>query len=87
MKFPSYTAPFVLPRHDRDRLEDLLKSGDYPDWFALRFRVVLLFGDGASAKDIVNRLSLASSSVYRWRRDYLRQGVEGLLPAYRAKSA
>ena len=86
MKHRSYTAPFVVPKHDRDRLEDLLKSGDYPNWFALRFRVVLLFGEGARAKDIVNRLNLASSSVYRWRKDYLRQGVKGLLLPYRLKS-
>jgi len=85
MKFPSYTAPFVIPKHDRDRLEDLLKSGEYPGLFCIRFRIVLLFGHGASAKDIGARLNLGSSAVYRWRTAYLRDGVPGLLKPMRLK--
>lgn len=77
MKPPSYTAPFVLPKRDRDRLEVLLKSGEYPEWFAMRFRIVLLFADGMPAKDIARNLNVTTSSVYRWRRAYLRHGIKG----------
>jgi len=83
--FPSYTAPFDLPQDDRERLETLIQSDDYPRLVTTRFVIVLLSGNGLTVSEIAKRLGITLTPVYRWRKAYLRDGVPGLLKTRRPR--
>ena len=86
MNFPSYTAPFDLPKCDRERLESLVKSGDYPRLVTNRFVIVLQSGSGLTPREIAKCLGITLTTVYFWRAAYLREGVTALIKVQRLKS-
>jgi len=67
-----------LSREERDQLEALLGSRSLPQGLAARMRIVLLADEAVNNKEIAQRLALSQSTVGKWRRRFLAQGLEDL---------
>jgi transposase len=69
----------IVPAADRTELERLVRGRNTPQKVALRARIVLLSGSGASTRDIMEDLGTTTPTITRWRDRYVAAGVPGLL--------
>lgn len=64
---------------DRRLLSNWVRAGTTPQRVARRARIVLLLGDGHSARAIARQLGVSTHTVSLWRRRYAAGGPESLL--------
>jgi transposase len=72
-------AVLHLPESDREVLERWTRRQKSANALATRARIVLASAKGEANQTIAARLGLTPHTVGKWRRRYLRQGLEGLL--------
>ncbi|MGA2111754.1 MAG: IS630 family transposase [Anaerolineales bacterium] len=71
-------APVVLAEEERLQIESIASSRSLPHGLVQRAQLVLMAADGRSNAAIADRLGFSRQSVCKWRRRYLRQGLQGL---------
>jgi hypothetical protein len=64
--------------HDRATLERWIRAPTTPQRTVLRSRMVLLLGQGLSAREVARRLGVSRHTVDLWRERYLEEGCETL---------
>ena len=67
-----------LDARERATLESWVRAPTTPQRTALRSRVVLLLGEGLSAREVARRLGVSRHTVDLWRARYLDEGCETL---------
>ena len=67
-----------VSEEDRKELERLVRASTTEQRVALRARIVLFSGEGASTGDICGQLATTTPTITRWRERYEREGVAGL---------
>ena len=70
--------PLVLSEDDVQLLQALANSRSLPDSIVQRAQIVLTCGAGETNTAIAKRMSLTGTTVGKWRKCYLEQGLEGL---------
>ena len=68
-----------LTPEERDRLEHLVRAGRSPARVATRARILLKTSEGWSAPKVAQALDVAESSVYRIKRRFSEDGLDGVL--------
>ena len=68
-----------LTPEERDRLEHLARAGRSPARVATRARILLKTSEGWSAPKVAQALDVAESSVYRIKRRFSEDGLDGVL--------
>ena len=68
-----------LTPEERDRLEHLVRAGRSPARVAARARILLKTNEGWSAPKVAQALDVAESSVYRIKRRFAEDGLDGVL--------
>ena len=71
--------PVRLTPEERGQLECLVRAGRSPARVATRARVLLKTGEGWSAPKVAQALDVAESSVYRIKRRFAEDGLDGVL--------
>lgn len=73
---PKY--PITLAQAQREKLRKMVEEEVVPDRVATRIRVVLLTDEGMSSSTIADRVGLSQSRVWRWRKRFHAEGLDGL---------
>ena len=63
---------------DRATLEGWIRAPTTPQRTALRSRLILLLGDGLSAREVARRIGVSRHTVDLWRERYMKEGCESL---------
>jgi transposase len=63
---------------DREELSKWVRSRTVRKSLGDRARILLLSADGLSGTEVGKRVGVSSMTVFRWRRRYLAEGIEGL---------
>ena len=71
--------PVRLTAEEREQLERLVRAGRSPARVAARARILLKTGEGWSAPRVAQALDVAESSVYRIKRRFAEDGLDGVL--------
>ena len=71
--------PVRLTPEERDRLDHLVRAGRSPARVATRARILLKTGEGWSAPKVAEALDVAESSVFRIKRRFAEDGLDGVL--------
>ena len=71
--------PVRLTPDEREQLEHLVRAGRSPARVATRARILLKTGEGWSAPQVAQALDVAESSVYRIKRRFAEDGLDGVL--------
>src|SRR5258707_657261 len=64
---------------DRERLEAVIGSGNSPQKYVWRARIVLLSADGVGTMAIQRQTGKGKPTIWRWQARFMAEGVEGLL--------
>jgi transposase len=64
---------------DRARLEAIAADRNSPQKHVWRTRIVLLSAEGISIGEIMRRVGVAKTCVWRWQERFVKEGVDGLL--------
>jgi transposase len=64
---------------NRERLEDVIGSGNSPQKHVWRARIVLLSADGVGTMAIQQRTGKGKPTIWRWQERFMAEGVDGLL--------
>lgn len=72
-------ASLLIPNHEKQILEGLVKAPSTPQGIALRARIVLLAGSGMANYAIAKKLSVARPTVLLWRSRFKAKGTTGLM--------
>jgi len=64
---------------DRERLEDVMGSGNSPQKHVWRARIVLLSADGVGTMAIQRQTGKGKPTIWRWQERFMAEGVDGLL--------
>jgi len=64
---------------DRARLEAIAADRNSPQKHVWRTRIVLLSAEGISTGEIMRRVGVAKTCVWRWQERFVKEGVDGLL--------
>ena len=73
------STPLVMTPADRATLERWSRMRTAPQRTVLRCRIVLMLGDGVSAREVARRLGVSRHTVDLWRKRYLEEGRDTLL--------
>ena len=68
-----------LTPEERDQLEHMVRAGRSPARVATRARILLKTSEGWSAPKVAQALDAAESSVYRIKRRFAEDGLDGVL--------
>jgi transposase len=68
----------VMSEGDRQLLGSWIRAGTTSQRVVTRARIVLLAGEGLSARAIAQRLRITPRTTTLWRRRYEQQGAQGL---------
>ena len=71
--------PVRLTPEERDRLEHLVRASRSPARVAARARILLKTDEGWSALKVAQALDVAESSVFRIKRRFAEDGLDGVL--------
>ena len=71
--------PVRLTPEERDQLEHLVRAGRSPARVAARARILLKTDEGWSAPKVAQALDVAESSVFRIKRRFAEDGLDGVL--------
>lgn len=78
-------APALAIRDgDIEELERIVRSTTASAGLVTRARIVLLAGQGVANSHIAERVGVAVSTVVKWRKRYLHDGISGLGDAARS---
>jgi transposase len=72
-------ARLVISTEQRETLESWARRRTTAQALALRSRIVLNCGEGGFDGEVAKRLGINRLTVGRWRRRFIREGVDGLL--------
>jgi transposase len=75
---PFQAKPLVVDEDQRSELEHISSSQSLPAGFVLRAKILLLLADGWSYGDIIEKLDTSTSTVGKWKRRFLADGLDGL---------
>jgi len=78
MKTGRPKEPLVLSDGERAQLESFASSRSLPHGLVRRARIILLSADGMFNTAIADKLGLTDTTVGKWRRRYLAEGIQGL---------
>jgi len=73
-----------VSKADRAELEALVRAGNTPRKIADRARIILFFGEGRTADEIVAETGYSRNAVYRWRSRFEKRGIDGVQDEPRA---
>ena len=68
-----------LTQEERDRLEHLVQAGRSPARVAARARILLKTDEGWSASRVAQALDVAEGTVFRIKRRFAEDGLDGVL--------
>src|SRR5215211_2795636 len=68
-----------LTSDDRQTLESLLRGDRYDGSLSARAKIVLLFAEGHSVREIAELTGTTRPTVYKWIDRYEEEGVDGLI--------
>ena len=71
--------PVRLTPEERDQLEHLVRAGRSSARVTARARILLKTGEGWSAPKVAHTLDVAESSVFRIKRRFAEDGLDGVL--------
>ena len=71
-------APFNLSLLDRETLQGWLRKSTLDQRLAQRAKILLELDAGMTPRAISEKLDVTAPVVFKWRKRYLEQGVEGL---------
>jgi transposase len=76
----SRTSPLtvVLSRQERTELEARARRYSLPYREVVRARIILLAADGVPVEEIALRTDTRREVVWKWRKRFLEEGLEGL---------
>ncbi len=74
----------VLGNDARTFLESQVRRHKAPRSLSDRCRMILLCAQGLQSKDVAERLGVHEHTVGKWRRRFVKDGIEGLTDEYRA---
>lgn len=77
-------AELALSEEDRGRLESVVRRSTSPQSLVLRARIVLLSAKGLDNCDVAEQLGTTDQTVGKWRRRFIKGGVEELFDAPRS---
>lgn len=69
---------FTIPEEQRQALESLLRSPKTAQALAFRAKIILLTASGKTAEELVAELGTSFPTIYRWRKRFKEQGIQGL---------
>ncbi len=75
---PRKATPIPLSTDERNQLNSLVTSRSLPHGLVRRAQIVLACADGEGGTSIAQRMNLNRNTVFKWRKRYLEQGVQGL---------
>ena len=82
---PFEGQPIHLTDTQRDDLEEIARSNALPAGFVQRAKIVVLLADGVSAREVETKLDVSRPTIAKWRRRFLKHGVEGLTNRHRGR--
>ena len=71
--------PLTLSEDDSWRLRRIIESEFLPSRIQLRARILLGAAEGLSNHELATRFSVSRPTVMKWRRRYVKHGLDGLL--------
>ena len=75
---PFRAEPVSLNKRERRELEEISASQSLPVGFVVRAKILLLSSEGWSHAAIADKLDIATRTVWRWKKRFLDQGLDGL---------
>jgi putative transposase len=63
---------------DREQLDAMVRPHSRPHALVRRARIVLLWGEGKSNREVARRCGVTAPTVSHWRRRYQQRGLAGL---------
>ena len=75
---PFRAEPVMLNKRERQELEEIGRSRSLPAGFVVRAKILLLSSDGCSHAAIADKLDIATRTVWRWKKRFLEDGLDGL---------
>lgn len=75
---PNIRKSLRLKDDERDQLQAWLRAGNTPRKLSDRAQIVLGFDQGLSTEQIAEQTQLSQRTVYKWRRRFEADGIEGL---------
>ena len=76
---PKPSKPFSISRAERAELQRWRRVRNTPHSLAQRARLILLLADGVAPVDIMASLDVTRPTVFKWRKRFEQDGVDGLL--------
>ena len=67
-----------LSSHDHERLSKAAADVGIHPRHGVRARIILMTSDGIGTTEIMKRLSISKSTVWRWQERFIEEGTEGL---------
>jgi transposase len=67
-----------LTIRERRHLESMQRMTTIPAGVMRRARIILLFADGLTMREITQKVGMHPPLIYKWLRRYAAQGLEGL---------
>jgi putative transposase len=78
MKTGRPKTPIILSQQEHAQLKSMVCSRSLPHSLVTRARIVLMDGQGATNREISEKVDLSPQMVCKWRQRYLHQGLSGL---------
>jgi transposase len=75
---PKSSKPFSISRAERAELQQWRRVRNTPHSLAQRARLILLLADGVAPVDIMANLDVTRPTVFKWRKRFEQDGVDGL---------
>lgn len=75
---PKPSKPFSISRAERAALQQWRRVRNTPHSLAQRARLILLLADGVAPVDIMATLDVTRPTVFKWRKRFEQDGVDGL---------
>ena len=72
-------VPLTLEGTDRETLERWVRRPKTAQALAMRARIVLRAAEGARSDQIADEVGVTPQTVGKWRRNFMREGLDGLL--------
>ncbi|MEM2117325.1 MAG: helix-turn-helix domain-containing protein, partial [Thermoplasmata archaeon] len=70
--------PIKLSKEEFAQLNSISNSRSLPHGLVNRARIVLMAAEGATNREIAQKVQLSPQMVCKWRQRYLQQGLSGL---------
>jgi len=78
MKTGRPKIPIILSNEEHAQLKSMVYSRSLPHGLITRARIVLMAAQGATNREIAEKVDLSPQMVCKWRQRYLHEGLSGL---------